>query len=113
MMRQTYAPYVSSTIEDEMIEERDRELKKVYEDFKTVNDVMKSAASLIYQQGEYVDNIATNITYAKNNTERAVSDLRKADAEDSKSITDTIKWVGIGGGVTTVIGAAVAAIILL
>lgn len=113
MMQQTYAPYVSSTIEDEMIEERNREMEKIREDFRTVNDIMKNAASLIYQQGEYVDNIATNITYAKSNTEKAVSDLKKADVEDSKSVTDTIKWVGIGGGIAGVIGAAVTAVILL
>jgi len=112
---QTYAPYTMKPydLQEDLIEERDKELQRIKGDFVAVNQLMKELASHINVQGEMVDNIATNITHAKNDCKKAVVDLQKADAEDSSSVK-LYAIIGAGiGTAATIGGAALAAIILL
>jgi len=65
--------------QDALIQDRDREMKHIQGQMRDVNDIFKSLAQLVEEQGEIVDHIQVNISNANSNVSAAVLDITAAD----------------------------------
>jgi hypothetical protein len=71
--------------QDDLIQDRDREIKHIQGQMRDVNDIFKSLAQLVEEQSEIVDHIQVNISNANANVSAAVIDITDADKLQSGS----------------------------
>jgi len=95
---------------NDIIAERDAELKKVFLEAKEVNQLFHSVATMVNDQGAMVDDISSNITHANRDVKRGVDEVKQADEEDK---SNALPWVIGGVSVVGVVGAVVGAVFLL
>ena len=93
---------------DNMIEERDQEIKTIQSQMSEVNDIFKDLHQLVTIHEDMIDNIETNISVAKSNTCRAVVEVKKASDYQQKSRSKLCLFLII----VTLILAVVAAIVV-
>jgi t-SNARE complex subunit (syntaxin) len=93
---------------DNMIEERDQEIKTIQSQMSEVNDIFKDLHQLVTIHEDMIDNIETNISVAKSNTGRAVVEVKKASDYQQKSRSKLCLFLII----VTLILAVVAAIVV-
>tara|TARA_Y100000591_G_scaffold201112_1_gene173962 strand:+ start:142 stop:399 length:258 start_codon:yes stop_codon:yes gene_type:complete len=65
-------------INQQIIDERNREMEKVAKDVEAVNDIYKDLAILVQEQGYQINTIADNIECSLQETQGAVVELEKA-----------------------------------
>jgi len=95
--------------QDDLINERDREIKVITSQMRDVNDIFKSLAQLVEEQSEMVDHIQVNISNANSNVAIAVSEIGQAEKIQEGSnnklcillIVIVIILVVVVGGLTT------------
>jgi len=95
--------------DNHLITERDREIKQIISDMGEVNELMHLLNDNIISQGDYIDNISTNIANSKDNCEEAKNSVEKAEEYQKGG---TFFWVA-GIGITSVIGAVIGSLFLL
>eukprot|EP01102_Stenamoeba_stenopodia_P003001 TRINITY_DN12939_c0_g1_i1.p1 TRINITY_DN12939_c0_g1~~TRINITY_DN12939_c0_g1_i1.p1 ORF type:complete len:161 (+),score=46.61 TRINITY_DN12939_c0_g1_i1:140-622(+) len=96
------------SLEDTLIQERERATKHVQKEMIGIHQVFNDMALLVKEQGETVDNIESSIENAKVHAHRGVEQLQQAEQKKdwARTVTATVATVG-----TT--AAAVALIVLL
>jgi len=65
--------------QDKLIQERDKEIRIIQTQMIELNDIFKSLAQLVEEQGEMVDNIQSNISSANINVQIGTLELKEAD----------------------------------
>lgn len=95
---------------NDIIAERDAELRAVFLEAKEVNQLFHQVADMVNDQGVVVDRIDNNIKHAGNDVKRAANEVKKAEEEDK---SNPLPWVLGGVGVAGVVGAVVGAVFLL
>lgn len=68
-----------------LFEEREQGIKEIEESIIEVNGIYKDLSALVNEQGETLDHIETNMTYAEDSVADAVVELGKANHYAKKS----------------------------
>jgi len=66
-------------------QQRQCELKELYQDMADMSDIMSSFSSIIHEQGEELDHIENNISRTDEDTTVATEDLEKTYEESKKT----------------------------
>ena len=64
---------------DSIYRERDAEIREIENDVQTVHDIFSDVAILVQNQGEYVDNIESNVDASARSVLNGVNELEKAE----------------------------------
>ena len=104
MALQTCDESLQDALQDAFITERDVEIHEIKKEMVQVNLLFKEMATLINSQGEVVDSIANNISYASQNVNDAKNSLIEAEkTESNKSLCWVAGLVSGGVGIATAI----------
>jgi len=103
---------VDYSLQDAIIEERNRELAALKSDYVEVNKLFKIVGEEIAKQGEQVDNIENNISRAQDNVKAAGKEIVLAEKE-LDSTNKLYLWIAGGVGTAGVVAGAVVASLLL
>jgi len=95
--------------QDNIIKERDTQIKTIQGQMVQVNEIFRDLAKLVEDQGEMIDNIQTNIVSASQNVESGLKEVKEAD----KSQQSSRKKLCILAIIVTVIVAVVVIVVVL
>lgn len=70
-----------------IIEEREEEIKTIESELYEINDIMKDLSTMVSEQGEHLVRIEDNILDARSHTEKAQTELVKAEGHQKSSRT--------------------------
>lgn len=70
--------------EQEMMLEQQARIRQIEADIIDVNQIMRELSSMVYQQGEVIDDIESCIENATGNIEQGTSELQKAERYQNK-----------------------------
>jgi len=70
---------------DDLIAEREKAINKISGEMEDVNALFKQMHTMVLEQGEKIDSIATNIQKSTDNVEVAKKEIIKADENSKKS----------------------------
>lgn len=79
-----------------LIKDREQGINNISQDISFVHQIMQDLSHLTRQQGHLVDNIEQHIGKAEVNTERARTELVKAEKHQKKN-RKLLYWSGLGG----------------
>ena len=77
-MNNTHLLECSIDINQQIIDERNKEMDKIAHDVEAVNEIYKDLAILVEEQGSQINNISDNIESTLQETHGAVMELKKA-----------------------------------
>ena len=66
-------------INQQILDERNREMEKVAKDVEAVNEIYRDLAILVQEQGYQINTIADNIECSLQETQGAIVELKKAN----------------------------------
>lgn len=70
--------------ENELLQDRERRMKRIEVDVIDINQIMNEISSLITEQGESIDSIQNNIENVSHQVQEGTSELRKAESYQNK-----------------------------
>jgi len=83
-----------TTYYDNLVKERDQEIKQIEATVFQVNEIFRDVAKLVAEQGTMIDNIESNIQETSVHTTKAVAELRQAN-EYQKSSRSKMCWIAL------------------
>lgn len=89
------------SIDTEIIQERNREVKKVVSQLQQLNETFCDLQHLVKEQSEIVESIETFVARTKEHTEKGEKNLKKAAASQESSTSCFLKSIlgAFSGGV--------------
>lgn len=90
-------------VQDEIIAERDIEIQKLYQEFKDINELQKTMASLVDDQSTLLELAHLNILTAKHNTQDATENIEEAEKKQETS-------TGIYAAIATIVTSITIAV---
>jgi len=94
-----------------IIEERDKEIHEISQQFYEINEIMQTMAQLVEQQGDIVDDIRSNIQKTDENVCGAKADIKEAEESQKKSMM--LELIALAGTAGTVLITTLLVIILV
>ena len=94
-----------------IIEERDKEIHEISQQFYEINEIMQTMAQLVDQQGDIVDDIRSNIQKTDENVCDAKADIKEAEESQKKSMM--LELIALAGTAGTVLITTLLVIILV
>lgn len=99
-------------LSNKIIEERNLEIKSIYEEMQEINRLFKVINDHIFAQGEGIDNIGSNIESAEDNCRAGLNSIKEAEKEQSSN-NKLYMYIGLGIGGAATIGAAIIGSVFL
>ena len=72
-------------VQHQIIKERHKEILEIGKKTVELNEIYRDLSLLVVDQGEYIDNIESNINNAVIHTTRGVEEIKKAERNDRNS----------------------------
>mgnify|MGYP002075518990 CR=1 FL=1 len=107
-------PFNELSVDDNLIIERNNEIKKIEQDLLDINEIMMSLNTLVAEQGEIIDIAEKNIENTVENTTEAVEHLKKAEEIEistRRTTVATVTGATIGGVALGGVGIAASGVI--
>lgn len=107
-------PFDEMTVEDNLLIERNKEIKKIEQDLMDINEIMGSLNLMVVEQGEMINLAEQNVEESVESTTIAVEHLKSAEEIEIKTRRTTVATVtgaAVGGVALGGVGIAVSGLV--